>query len=84
MLPYKPMEEEGAPEQVNFGGQGVVSPPVMVSPGPGLQAPNPVSHYNDVIMNTMVSQITGVSIVCSTVFKAQIKEHIEAPRHWPL
>ena len=24
-------------------------------------------HYNDVVMNAMVSQITGVSIICSTV-----------------
>ena len=27
----------------------------------------PHNHYNDVIMSTMASQITGVSIVCSTV-----------------
>ena len=26
-----------------------------------------ILHYNDVIMSTMASQITGVSIVCSTV-----------------
>ena len=41
-------------------------------------------HYNDVIMSVMASQITGVSIVYSTVcFQAQIKENIKAPRHWP-
>ena len=27
----------------------------------------PCKHYSDVIMSTMASQITGVSIVCSTV-----------------
>ena len=33
-------------------------------------------HYNDVTMSAMVSQFTGVSIVCSTL--------INAPRHWHL
>ena len=35
-------------------------------------------------MSVMVSQITGVSIVCSIVVQAQIKENIKAPCHWPL
>ena len=35
-------------------------------------------HYSDVIMSAMVSQITGVSLVCSHGFK-----HL-SPRHWPL
>ena len=35
-------------------------------------------------MRAMASQITGVSIVCSTVFQAQIKENIKAPCHCPL
>ena len=34
-------------------------------------------------MIPMASQITGVSIVCTTV-QAQIKENIQARRHWPL
>ena len=34
-------------------------------------------------MSAMASQIIGLSIVYSTV-RAQIKENIEAPRHWPL
>ena len=43
------------------------------------------SHYNDVIMVTMASQITSLTmIVHSTVYSAQIKENIKAPRHWPL
>ena len=43
------------------------------------------SHYSDVIMCAMASQITCVSIVCSTVFfQAKIKENIKVPRHWPL
>ena len=32
----------------------------------------------------VASQITGVSIVYLTVSPVQIKENIEAPRHWPL
>ena len=32
----------------------------------------------------MASQISGVSIVYSTFVRAQIKENIKAPRHWPL
>ena len=36
-------------------------------------------------MSVMASQITSLTIVYSTVFfKAQIKENIKAPRHWPL
>ena len=44
-------------------------------------------HYSDIIMSTMASQITGVSILCITVYpgvRAQIKENIKAPHHWPL
>ena len=32
-----------------------------------IPAPNFVIHYGDVIMSTLASQITGVSMVCSTV-----------------
>ena len=35
-------------------------------------------------MSAMASQITGVSIVAQPFDQAQIKEKIEAPRHWPL
>ena len=35
-------------------------------------------------MSAMASQITGVSIVAQSFVQAQIKEHIKAPRHWPL
>ena len=38
-------------------------------------------HYNDVLMSTMASQITGISIVQPFV-QAQIKENIKPPRHW--
>ena len=40
-------------------------------------------HYSGVIMSTTASQIIGVSIVCSTVCREQIKK-VKAPRHWPL
>ena len=32
----------------------------------------------------IASQINGVSIVCTTIFQAQINEIIKAPRHWLL
>ena len=34
-------------------------------------------------MGAMVSQITGVSIVCSTFVQAQTNENTKAPRHLP-
>ena len=43
-----------------------------------------IFHYNGVIMSAMASQITSVSMVCSTVVQTQINENIKAPRHWPL
>ena len=53
----------------------------------GLNLLNPV-HYSDVIMDVMVSQITGISIVSSTVCpgadQRNHKKNIKAPRHWPL
>ena len=42
------------------------------------------SHYNDVIMSSMASQITSLTIVYSIFYQAQIKENIKAPRHWSL
>ena len=43
-----------------------------------------LSHYIDVIMTTMASQITSLVVFYSIVYQAQIKENIKAPRHWPL
>ena len=40
------------------------------------------SHYNDVIMGAIASQITSLTIVYS--IQTQIKENTKAPRHWPL
>ena len=40
------------------------------------------SHYNDVIMDAIASQITSLTIVYSTVYSDT--ENIKAPRHWPL
>ena len=40
-------------------------------------------RYSGVIMSAMASQITGVSIVCSTVYSAD-QENAKSPRHWPL
>ena len=39
------------------------------------------THYIDVIMTTVVSQITSLT---QSFIQAQIKENIKAPRHWPL
>ena len=33
-----------------------------------------IHHYGDVIMDTMTSQITSLTIVCSTVYSVQIKK----------
>ena len=41
-------------------------------------------HYNDVIMSTIASQITAVSIVCSTVNSCTDERKYKALRHWPL
>ena len=35
-------------------------------------------------MGDMATQITSLTIIYLTVFQAQIKENIKAPRHWPL
>ena len=43
-----------------------------------------LSHYNDVIMSAMASQITGVPIVYSTVCSGVYKKNSKAPCHWPL
>ena len=41
-----------------------------------------MSHYIDVIMTTMASQITSLTVVYSTVYSDA--DQIKAPRHWPL
>ena len=43
-----------------------------------------VSHYSDVIMGAMASQITSLTIVYSTVYSDADQRNIKAPRHWPL
>ena len=35
-------------------------------------------------MGSMASQITSLTIVYSTIIRAQIKENNTAVRHWPL
>ena len=35
-------------------------------------------------MTMMASQITSLTVVYWIVIRAQIKENIKAPRHWPL
>ena len=41
--------------------------------------------YSDIIISATASQITNVSIVCSTVCSgADKKKNIKSPRHWPL
>ena len=41
-------------------------------------------HYSDDIMSAMVSEITGVSIVCSAVCSGADQRNIKNPRHRPL
>ena len=40
-----------------------------------------LSHYSDVIMSAMASQITR--LFTQLFIQAQIKENIKAPRQWP-
>ena len=42
-----------------------------------------ISHYVDVIMGAIPSQITSLAIVYSFI-QTQKKTNIKAPRHWPL
>ena len=42
------------------------------------------SHYTDVIMTTMPSEITTSRLFTQSFIRAQIKGNIKAPRHWPL
>ena len=52
-----------------------------------------LSHYDDVIMGAIASQITSLTIVYSTVYSGadqskhlslSLSLNIKAPRHWPL
>ena len=40
-------------------------------------------HYCDGIMGAMASQITSLTIVCSTIYSGADQRNIKAPRHWP-
>ena len=42
------------------------------------------SHYDDVTMSGMASQITSLTIVYSIVYSGADQRNIKAPRHWPL
>ena len=42
------------------------------------------SHYNDVIVSAMASQITSLTIFIQPLIQAQIKENIKVLRHWSL
>ena len=43
-----------------------------------------VVHYNNVIMTTVVCQITSLKIVYSIVYSGADQRNIKASRHWPL
>ena len=51
---------------------------------PNTQEKKSIRYYSDIIMSAMASQITGVSVVYSTVCSGAHKKHIKALRHWPL
>ena len=57
---------------------------LIVRSQPARCYPSRMSYYNDVIMGAMASQITGLTIVCSTVCSDADQRNIKAPRHWPL
>ena len=61
---------------------------INIETGMGLQARactlnHKPTHYCVVIMNAMASQITGVSIVYSTVCADADPKNIKPPRYWP-
>ena len=43
-----------------------------------------IHHYIDVIMITMASQTPTSRLFTQSFIRAQVKENIKAPRHWPL
>ena len=44
-----------------------------------------LTHYDDVIMGVMASQITSLTILYSTVYSgADQRKHYKVPRRWPL
>ena len=49
-----------------------------------LQACKLSTYFSDVIKGAIASQIISLTIVYLTVYSAQIKENIKAPRHWLL
>ena len=55
---------------------------VIISPHMATWWPMLLNYYNDVIISAVASQITSVSIVCSTVGSGA-EENIKAPRHCP-
>ena len=42
------------------------------------------THYDDVIMSAIASQITSLTIVYPIVYSDADQRKIKAPRHWPL
>ena len=43
-----------------------------------------IMHFSEVTMSAMASEITGSSIVCSTVCSGAQQRNTKAQRHWPL
>ena len=54
----------------------------LVWPGGATQVKH--NHYRDPIMSAMASQISGATIVYSTVCPGADERNIKAPYHWPL
>ena len=63
---------------------GDLAPKMVVNKARGIFLYISHNHYRDVIMSAMVSQITGISIVYSTLCSGAHQEHFKASRHWPL
>ena len=47
---------------------------------PGARSVGQDTHYSDVIMTTMASEITSLTVVYSSFIQMQIKENIKVPR----
>ena len=69
--------------QTDFHHCAIYSVTVNIAPGTYSMKIYTIT-LTDVTMSIVASKITGNPSVSSTIFQAHIKEHIKAPRQWPL
>ena len=70
--------------EIGFKFDGRVDSRATKTPAEFRNVDIPTTHYNDVIMDAMASQIIGSRLFTQPFVQTQIKENSTAPRHWPL